>query len=91
MAEGTLYIVSQYPASYFPNIRFMTSTGGVAENTPENIAQREPTSQHMSVISREQAKEWWGSDVDNGERNRVWSVEGNTVRPNSLFSLASQI
>ncbi|TCD67076.1 hypothetical protein EIP91_000589 [Steccherinum ochraceum] len=36
MSNGTLFIVSSQPASTFPSINFITSTGLAAENTPEN-------------------------------------------------------
>jgi hypothetical protein len=80
MAEGTLFIVSSYPKSYFPPIRMMTSTGLEAANTPENIRLREPSADNMDFISPEEAKRRWGGDPLLGERNRVWTVNGNTVR-----------
>ncbi|KZT72152.1 hypothetical protein DAEQUDRAFT_809411 [Daedalea quercina L-15889] len=81
MSNGTLYIVTSEPAS-FPHIRMVTSTGLAAENTPENIAAREPTERDMDVISPAEARRRWGSNPDRGERNRVWSVGGNTVLVN---------
>jgi hypothetical protein len=79
MAEGTFFIVSPHPKSYFPPIRMMTSTGLEAANTPENIRLREPSADNMDFISPEEAKRRWGGDVLLGERNRVWTVNGNTV------------
>ncbi|PFH50203.1 hypothetical protein AMATHDRAFT_61541 [Amanita thiersii Skay4041] len=79
MANGTLYIVS--PTSSrddFPQIRMMTSTGLEAENTPENIALREPTSENMDFLTPEQAQSRWGS-TDQTDPYRIWSVEGNTI------------
>lgn len=84
MSEGTLYIVSPHRPSYFPEIRYMTSTGLPAENTPENIALREPTRQNMDFITPEEAKRRWGGDVAQGEPNRIWTVEGNTVSQSSF-------
>jgi hypothetical protein len=80
MANGTLFIVSRQSPSNFPPIRMMVSTPMAAENTPENIQMREPTSQILDIISLKEAQERWGGDIERGQRNRVWSVEGNTVR-----------
>ncbi|KAF9468357.1 hypothetical protein BDZ94DRAFT_1154259 [Collybia nuda] len=77
MSNGTLYILSSNRS--FPEIRMMTSTGLEAFNTPENIASREPTAQNMDFITPEEAHKRWGGDLDRGEKNRVWSVEGNTL------------
>lgn len=79
MSNGTLYIITPRPKK-FPEIRSMTSTGLPAENTPENIAAREPTRDNMDFITPDDALERWGGDPDQGETNRVWTVEGNTVR-----------
>lgn len=87
MADGTVFIVSRHPSSYFPDIRFMTSTGLPAENTPENIKLREPTKKDMAIISPEEARHRWGP-VKAGEPYRVWAVEGNTVRVFLLNSVA---
>ncbi|KIM91997.1 hypothetical protein PILCRDRAFT_94163 [Piloderma croceum F 1598] len=78
MANGTLFILSSSPKN-FPPIRDMTSTGLEALNTPENIAAREPTKLNMDIITPEEAQRYWGGDVKRGEKNRVWSVEGNTM------------
>jgi len=78
MANGTLFIVSSSPSD-FPAIRAMTSTGLIALNTPENIAAREPTKQNMDIITPEEAHRYWGADVKRGDKNRVWTVEGNTI------------
>jgi mRNA-degrading endonuclease HigB of HigAB toxin-antitoxin module len=80
MAGGTFYIVSKRPPSLFPEIRRMVSISMHALATPENIAAREPTVEEMDFLTPEQAKRMWGADVDQGQRNRVWSIEGNTVR-----------
>ena len=81
MSNGTLFLLSSDPSSsQFPEIRLMTSTGLPAFNTPENIALREPTKQEMDFISPEEARRRWGGHVDHGDRNRIWTVEGNTVR-----------
>lgn len=87
MAEGTLFIVSRQLPSYFPPIRMMISTPIAAENTPENIKMREPTSKILDIISLKEAHERWGGDVERGERNRVWSIEGNTVRESNIITL----
>ena len=60
----------------------MTSPGIAAENTPENIALREPTSDDMQIISPEEAKSRWGR-IENDEPNRILTVKGNTV--NSFY------
>jgi hypothetical protein len=79
MSNGTLYILTPRP-KLFPEIRMMTSTGLAAENTPENIAAREPTKDNMDFITPDDALERWGGDPDRGQTNRVWTIEGNTVR-----------
>ncbi|KAI0298522.1 hypothetical protein BC826DRAFT_104230 [Russula brevipes] len=61
MADGTLFIVTSNPDS-FPDIKLITSTGLPAENTPESIAERMPTSRDMSIISPEEARQLWGQD-----------------------------
>ncbi|EMD37594.1 hypothetical protein CERSUDRAFT_114243 [Gelatoporia subvermispora B] len=78
MSNGTLFIVTSEPRSSFPDIRLITSTGLAAENTPENIAAREPTAENMDFLTPAQARARWGGSPDRWERNRVWSVEGNT-------------
>lgn len=85
MSNGTLFIVTNSPPSTFPDIKFITSTGAPAENTPENIAARMPTSADMDFITPEQARDRWGP-LEPDAKNRVWSVEGNTF----LFNDPSQ-
>ncbi|TFK44546.1 hypothetical protein BDQ12DRAFT_708463 [Crucibulum laeve] len=85
MSNGTLFLLSSN-FSDFPEIRMMTSTGLPAYNTPENIALREPTKQDMDFISPEEAEAHWGGHAQDGERNRIWTVEGNTM----LFNDPSQ-
>jgi hypothetical protein len=58
----------------------MTSTGLPAENTPESIAERMPTSRDMSIISPEEAQRRWGGDQSTREPNRIFPVDGSTVR-----------
>jgi hypothetical protein len=77
MANGTIYIVSSHPPSYFPDIRLMTSTGLPAENTPENIQLREPTSDNMAFILPQEANHKWGR-IEPADPNRIWTVAGNT-------------
>ncbi|KAJ7505544.1 hypothetical protein B0H11DRAFT_428151 [Mycena galericulata] len=79
MSGGTLFIVSDNPFD-FPEIRMMISTGLAAENTPENIAAREPTSRDMAIISRDQARRRWA--LKRTRTNPILTVEGNTVLVN---------
>ncbi|KAJ7858970.1 hypothetical protein B0H13DRAFT_2254454 [Mycena leptocephala] len=53
-----------------------------AWNTPENIRAREPGPYTMALVSSSEAQRRWGDDVRNGRKNRVWSVDGNTVLVN---------
>ncbi|KAJ7465319.1 hypothetical protein FB451DRAFT_434591 [Mycena latifolia] len=79
MSDGALFIVSDNPFD-FPEIRMMTSTGLAAENTPQNIAAREPTSRNMVIITTAQARSRWAG---NGTPdNRIFTVNGNTVLVN---------
>ncbi|TBU56877.1 hypothetical protein BD310DRAFT_930441 [Dichomitus squalens] len=78
MSNGTVYIVTSRPKS-FPDILYMTSTGLKADSTPENIQARLPTSQDMSFLTPEEARDLWGGDLDKMEKNRIWSVSGNTA------------
>ena len=82
MSNGTLYILSSNRS--FPEFRLMTSTGLPVKWTPESIAAREPTPDTMDYLTPEEALTKWGGDVERGEKNRVWSVDGNTV--NGLLS-----
>ncbi|EDR00740.1 uncharacterized protein LACBIDRAFT_333819 [Laccaria bicolor S238N-H82] len=90
MSNGTLFLIihnSSYTPStsdtygttkvdgLFPEIRMMTSTGLMALNTPDNIAQREPTEWEMRFLSVLEAAGMWGKE---GEEKRVWTVDGNT-------------
>ncbi|KAJ7652682.1 hypothetical protein DFH06DRAFT_1299482 [Mycena polygramma] len=81
MSNDTFFIVTDTPTE-FPEIRMMASTPLKAENTPENIAAREPTEWSMRTISRAEGQKMWGGDVRNGKANRVLSVPGNTVLVN---------
>lgn len=82
MANGTLFVVSSHSASEFPEIMFMASTGLPAENTPENIAARMPTEKELAFITPTQARKQWGAQLSPtnpiSQRNRVYSVQGNT-------------
>ncbi|KIY71392.1 hypothetical protein CYLTODRAFT_435285 [Cylindrobasidium torrendii FP15055 ss-10] len=73
MSDGTLYILSDNRS--FPEIRLMTSTGMAAENNPENIAAREPTSHDMDYITPAEARRRWGGT----KHNRVSTIQGNTL------------
>ncbi|KAJ7483559.1 hypothetical protein FB451DRAFT_1350587 [Mycena latifolia] len=81
MSGGTFFIVSNTPSD-FPEMRLMISTPLPAENTPQNIAMREPTPYSMTFLSTAAAQRRWGDDVRNGQKNRVSSIEGNTVLVN---------
>jgi hypothetical protein len=85
MADGTLFIVTSNPGSV-PEIKLITSTGLRAENTPESIAARMPTSRDMSVITPEEARQRWGADQPTEELNRIFPIEGSTVRRLSFLS-----
>ncbi|KAL0952933.1 hypothetical protein HGRIS_007146 [Hohenbuehelia grisea] len=76
MSNGTLFIVTSKRSS-FPEVRMMTSTGLPAD---DNELEREPRPENMDFLTPEEAKQRWGADPKRGEkRNRVWSVEGNTL------------
>ena len=62
MSNGTVFIVTSRPNS-IPDILMITSTGLPAENTPENIAARIPTSDDMAIITPEEARDMWGGDA----------------------------
>ncbi|KAF8891721.1 hypothetical protein BD779DRAFT_1670694 [Infundibulicybe gibba] len=79
MANGTFYIVSSLPASEFPEIRMMTSTGLPAFNTPENIALREPTNLDMEIITPAAARQRWAGQGQEQERHWVRTIEGSTM------------
>jgi hypothetical protein len=84
MSNGTMFIVADEKGRQtFPEMRMITSTGLEAENTPENIAMREPTDENMRIITPQEAKARWVGVARGGRgkvENRVWTVEGNTVR-----------
>jgi hypothetical protein len=86
MSNGTLYILSS-DQSLFPDIRMMTSTGLPADNTPENLAAREPTAANMDFITPEEAQRRWGGNSIRGEKHRVLSVEGNSVSSQTITIL----
>ncbi|KAJ7591263.1 hypothetical protein C8J56DRAFT_558290 [Mycena floridula] len=79
MSNGTLFILTNDNQS-FPQVRMMISPGIEAQNTPENIAAREPTSREMDFIASSDAEARWGPDSSG--RNRVRSLEGNTLLVN---------
>lgn len=60
MLNGTQYVVSDTPDD-IPHIRYITSTGYPIENGEEEIAKREPTDEHMRVISTRDAARLFGS------------------------------
>ncbi|SJL08218.1 uncharacterized protein ARMOST_11581 [Armillaria ostoyae] len=75
MSNGTLFLLSSNRS--FPEFRLMISSGIHMVNTPENAALSEPTLQHMNYITPLEARKRWG-----GTKNRVWTVEGNTLLVN---------
>ncbi|KAK0451212.1 uncharacterized protein EV420DRAFT_1621866 [Desarmillaria tabescens] len=75
MSNGTLFVLSSNRS--FPEFRLMISSGIHMVNTPENAALSEPTLQHMNYITPLEARKRWG-----GTKNRVWTVEGNTLLVN---------
>ena len=78
MSNGTFYVVSDKPRSEFPELVYILSFPIPALNTPENIQARIPTEQEMDFIGTREAFRRWGP-LRPGEKNRVWSVTGNTV------------
>ncbi|KAJ7147032.1 hypothetical protein C8R43DRAFT_953243 [Mycena crocata] len=81
MSNGTFLIVSD-TSKEFPEMRLMASTPLTAENNPQNIADREPTPWSMAILNTAEAQHRWGNDVRSGRKNRVLSVDGNTVLVN---------
>ncbi|KAK2460458.1 hypothetical protein APHAL10511_007623 [Amanita phalloides] len=79
MSNGTLLLLSP-SKEVFPGIRLMTSTGLAAQNSPENIREREPTKENMDFVTPEQAQQRWGST--DGKSYRIWSIKGNTILHN---------
>ena len=71
-------------AGDWPEIRKMTSTGGSAVNSPENIAEREPRPQHMQFISTKEARRRWGNLAAQEKQTTVMVVQGNSVSPRRL-------
>lgn len=78
MSNGTFYVVSDKPRSEFPELVYILSVPIPALNTPENIQARIPTDREMDFIGTQEALRRWGP-LRPGEKNRVWSVAGNTV------------
>ncbi|KAF7298984.1 hypothetical protein MIND_00846600 [Mycena indigotica] len=81
MSNDTFYVVTDQP-SEFPEIRMMISTPLESLAEDENIKAREPSQWSMSFITPVEAGRKWGADVRHGRRNRVSSVDGNTVLVN---------
>lgn len=86
MSNGTLLIVTSN-SSAFPQVRMMTSVSMYVDNSPENIAAREPNMYIMDFVTPESAKRRWGGDIAAGVRNHVYTVEGNTVSSSFLSCL----
>ncbi|KAI1791279.1 hypothetical protein LXA43DRAFT_434399 [Ganoderma leucocontextum] len=77
MSNGTMYIVTSRPKS-FPEVVMITSTGLQAEASPENIQARIPTEKDMTFLTPEEARDFWGGELEKMGKNRLWSVPGNT-------------
>lgn len=77
MANGTFFVVSDKPRSEFPELSYILSVAIPALNTPENIQARVPTDREMDFISTQEARARWGP-LRSGEKNRIWSITGNT-------------
>ena len=88
MSSGTFYVVSDKPRSEFPELLYILSVPIPALDTPENIRARLPTNEQMDFISAKDAQRRWGP-VKPGERNRIWTITGNTVRVSCDFQLFS--
>ncbi|TEB19958.1 hypothetical protein FA13DRAFT_1757975 [Coprinellus micaceus] len=73
-------------AGDWPEIRRMTSSGGSAVNSPENIAEREPRPQHMQFISTKEARRRWGNLEAQEKQTTVMVAQGNSL----LFNDPSQ-
>ncbi|KAF7795516.1 hypothetical protein EIP86_006678 [Pleurotus ostreatoroseus] len=87
MSNGTLFVVTPRPASDFPDIVYITSTGLAADISEENIRARLPTRENLDFITPEEARERWGPIASQPRsKNRVWNVSGNTM----LFNDPSQ-
>ncbi|KAF7296406.1 C2H2-type domain-containing protein [Mycena chlorophos] len=82
VSNGTFYIVSDQAVSEFPQIPLMISTPLEAINSPENIEARMPTKDTLQFITPAEAVRRWGGNVRRGEKNRVLTVDGNTVLVN---------
>jgi len=89
MSNGTLFLIADEKGRRrIPEIRMMVSTSMEATVAPENIAAREPTPFVMRVLSPQEAKTRWSSLTGDAKSlNRVWTVEGNTVRDFSFSIL----
>ena len=48
----------------------------MALNTPDNIAQREPTEREMCFLNEFEVAEMWG---EGSEEKRLWTVDENMV------------
>jgi hypothetical protein len=88
MSNGTFYVVTDKPRSEFPELHYILSVPIPALNTPENIQARLPTDQEMDFITPQEALRRWGP-LRRGEKNRIWSIPGNTVRIRCLDSKLS--
>ena len=78
MSNGTFYVVSDKPRSEFPELLYILSVAIPAENTPENIEARLPTDQEMAFITTKDARWRWGRTKPS-QKNRIWTIAGNTV------------
>ena len=83
MSNGTFFVVSDKPRSEFPELLYILSVPIPASTSLENIQARLPTDQQMDFIDTKDAQWRWGA-VRLSEKNRIWSITGNTV----CFSLS---
>ncbi|KAH7108116.1 hypothetical protein BKA62DRAFT_739997 [Auriculariales sp. MPI-PUGE-AT-0066] len=70
MANGTLFVLTDEERGAWPELRMMTSTGLIAENTPENILAREPNQYNMDFVGPYEARKRWPAGA--------WGVTGST-------------
>nr|GAT60749.1 predicted protein [Mycena chlorophos] len=76
MSKGALLLLTSTPEA-FPTFPLMTSTGLPGNLT--NDAERQPTEKDMAFLSPGEARSRWGGRLEQGERNRVLTLEGLTL------------
>ncbi|PPQ98424.1 hypothetical protein CVT24_004103 [Panaeolus cyanescens] len=81
MSNGTFFIVAEEEeVTRYPLLRMIISTPLAAENTPENIALREPTEKELQFITPQEAAKRWSETPARKPRWRT--VEGLSVLVN---------